>query len=326
MCDVLLEALDSTDFNLVHFCLHAQQEQTIEGGGMLEWLETKGQDKGTPCGDKSMGCGNLSCQASKEWVAANHRMHIGMALKFTCDAEVDFVRGMIPHHVGAIEMCEILVKYTTPDEYLQELCVNITRVQRAEVYFLSEWLAARGQAMEARCDDGPVAPAPCEDVLLISEACHHLGGDGACKCSSLVQDFACGTMSTVNERQMNITDHCQRTCGKCPTRPASLVGSAKEVEGMDHGGGDKMDHDKMDHDKMDHDKMDADDMSTTLHDKMAHDNMTTTLHDKMDHDHDHSTTLHALRQLTDPLASVSSKLHCRTVAAVIAAFAGLTLA
>jgi len=229
MCDVLLAAQASTDVGLVHFCLHVQQEQTIEGQGMLNWLGSKGKDKGKTCGDGSMGCGNLACQASKEWVAANHRMHEGMAIKFTCDAQVDFVRGMIPHHVAAIEMCEILVMFgSPPDAYLSELCDNITRVQRAEVMYLNEWLVTAGHAREARCKDGPPSPAPCEDLLLISEACHHLGGDGACRCGKLIQDHACGTTSVVNQRTMNVTDHCLRTCGACPARPASVVGSAKD--------------------------------------------------------------------------------------------------
>ena len=35
-------------------------------------------------------------------------MHHDMAIEFTCDPEVDFVRGMIPHHDGAIKMCQIV--------------------------------------------------------------------------------------------------------------------------------------------------------------------------------------------------------------------------
>ena len=40
-----------------------------------------------------------------EAVAAN--MHKGMALEFTGDPDVDFFRGMIPHHQGAIDMAKV---------------------------------------------------------------------------------------------------------------------------------------------------------------------------------------------------------------------------
>jgi len=35
------------------------------------------------------------------FAAANAKMHEDMAVDFTGDADVDFIRGMIPHHQGA---------------------------------------------------------------------------------------------------------------------------------------------------------------------------------------------------------------------------------
>ena len=40
----------------------------------------------------------------------NMRMHHGMAIRFSGDVATDFVRGMIPHHQGALDMCEVLVE------------------------------------------------------------------------------------------------------------------------------------------------------------------------------------------------------------------------
>ena len=61
---------------------------------------------GDSCGDSSMsmGCGGLSCASTLAFVHENMVMHHGMAIEFTCDVEVDFVRGMIPHHAGAVKM------------------------------------------------------------------------------------------------------------------------------------------------------------------------------------------------------------------------------
>eukprot|EP01035_Chromulina_nebulosa_P040156 gene40155-54291_t len=42
--------------------------------------------------------------ATTAYKAANTKMHKDMDIAFTGDADADFVRGMIPHHQGAIDM------------------------------------------------------------------------------------------------------------------------------------------------------------------------------------------------------------------------------
>ena len=58
-------------------------------------------------GSMFMGCGRLDLPEAKDYIAANMKMHGYMALNFTNDAAVDFLLGMIPHHEGAIQMCDI---------------------------------------------------------------------------------------------------------------------------------------------------------------------------------------------------------------------------
>jgi len=109
--------------------------------------------------------------SSKRFIHANNEMHGAMAVKLGCQHSVDFVRSMIPHHAGAVVMCDILADTMaatrTQDTYLTALCANITRVQRAEIAFMHQWLDGRGMAVSATCQDcgaqTPTQPQPpCE--------------------------------------------------------------------------------------------------------------------------------------------------------------------
>ncbi|MOA67875.1 hypothetical protein D3C78_1952270 [compost metagenome] len=49
--------------------------------------------------------------SSRAFAEANARMHKGMDIAFTGNADVDFVRGMIAHHQGAIDMATVELEY-----------------------------------------------------------------------------------------------------------------------------------------------------------------------------------------------------------------------
>jgi len=261
MCEVLVEKLSCMKVwdpaaldGLVHFCTHVRMEQNREIEGLIAWLKAKGLAENTTCvgarpgthdghkhggrrrraGEKdaghkmSDGCGHVNTPSAAAFIKANRAMHTDMRIRFSCDHSVDFVRGMIPHHKGAVAMCEVLTTHVDAeaDEYLVAFCANVTRVQRAEIAWMSKWLDARSHSRVAPCgtcsDNKPFVepPLPCEDTLSTSSFCHLLGGDLYCRCADAVDDgkggSRCGgTYEIEGFGTMNVSAECSRTCGLC---------------------------------------------------------------------------------------------------------------
>jgi len=80
--------------------------------------------------------------STKAYMAANDRMHAGMAISFSGDADVDFVKGMIPHHQGAVDMARIVLEHGKDPE-LRKLAEAIIKAQNDEIAFMTRWLASR---------------------------------------------------------------------------------------------------------------------------------------------------------------------------------------
>jgi hypothetical protein len=68
----------------------------------------------------------------KESAAAMNKMMIDMDVKSTGDVDRDFVGMMIPHHQGAIDMAQALLKYGK-NEQLRRLAQEIIITQQQEI-------------------------------------------------------------------------------------------------------------------------------------------------------------------------------------------------
>ncbi len=82
--------------------------------------------------------------STKAFEEANMKMHKDMAIAFTGEADVDFVRGMIPHHQGAIDMAKVVLAHGKDPE-VRKLAQEIIKAQEQEIAWMTGWLKAHAK-------------------------------------------------------------------------------------------------------------------------------------------------------------------------------------
>jgi uncharacterized protein (DUF305 family) len=78
-----------------------------------------------------------STRAFKE---ASVKMHSEMAITYSGNADIDFIRGMIPHHQGAVDAARIAPAYGTDPE-VRKFAESVIAAQEAEIAWMTDWLA-----------------------------------------------------------------------------------------------------------------------------------------------------------------------------------------
>jgi uncharacterized protein (DUF305 family) len=101
-------------------------------GGDMPGMAPMGQPKG----DQG--------EASKAFAKANAAMHTAMDIDYSGNTDVDFAKGMMPHHQGAIDMAKIELQYGKDPE-LRKLAEGIIAAQETEISFMKDWLAKNGK-------------------------------------------------------------------------------------------------------------------------------------------------------------------------------------
>ena len=88
--------------------------------------------------------------ATLEFEKAMEKMHKPMmAGVMNADTDVAFVKGMIPHHQGAIDMAEVELRYGKDPE-LRALAEKIIAAQKEEIQLMNKWLELHQQKKQSK--------------------------------------------------------------------------------------------------------------------------------------------------------------------------------
>ena len=82
--------------------------------------------------------------ATQAYMDANRTMHEDMAIDYSGDPDIDFIRSMIPHHQGAVAMARIVIEHGKDPE-VKALAEDVIAAQEKEIAWMQAWLAAHAK-------------------------------------------------------------------------------------------------------------------------------------------------------------------------------------
>jgi uncharacterized protein (DUF305 family) len=134
MAEIVLKfGKDVSVKKLANEIIAAQKKEIAQ---MQAWLARNGSQPAT--GD--------TAAIAKAYTDVNTKMHKDMTMSFTNNADADFMRGMIPHHEGAVDMAKVLLQFGKDPE-LRTLGDDVIRTQNEEIALMKDWLGKNGQGV-----------------------------------------------------------------------------------------------------------------------------------------------------------------------------------
>lgn len=121
----------------------------------------KGMMKGMMMGGSGHSMMNMTLKGvdnepSRAYLEANKVMHEGMDITFSGDADIDFLKGMIAHHQGAVDMAQVQLKYGE-DAQVKRLSRDIIRAQNLEIRWMQSWLRELENKKKGWSSSSPVS-------------------------------------------------------------------------------------------------------------------------------------------------------------------------
>jgi uncharacterized protein (DUF305 family) len=107
--------------------------QTSEIGFMNDWL-----------GKSKLTAADAVPDSANANGAVMNTMMKNMMVSYTGNADVDFAKGMIPHHQGAIDMARVVLQYGK-DAEIKKLADGVVSAQQSEIATMQQWLATHAK-------------------------------------------------------------------------------------------------------------------------------------------------------------------------------------
>ena len=107
--------------------------QEGEIASMKSWLDKADKAKLVESPEATKGNGDVMTAMMKN-----------MTMTYSDDADVDYIKSMIPHHQGAIDMAKVALQYAKDPDVLK-LAGEVVSAQEGEIAFMNDWLKRMGK-------------------------------------------------------------------------------------------------------------------------------------------------------------------------------------